>query len=49
MNEPHEEPPRPPSAPLDNEEAGCVSGAVLLVAIAVTGIMLFLWLLRKFW
>jgi len=45
-----QEPPRPPLQPgLDGEEAGCVSGMVLLVALAVTVIMLFIWMLRKAW
>jgi hypothetical protein len=48
MNETHEEPPRPPLEPLDSEESGCVSGMVLMVALAVTVVMLFIWVLRKF-
>jgi hypothetical protein len=47
MDAEDQEPPRPPIAPVDSEEAGCVSGMVLLVAIAVTVVMLFIWVLRK--
>jgi hypothetical protein len=49
MEKGDQEPPRPPIAPVDSEEAGCVSGMVLLVAIAVTVVLLFIWLLRKVW
>ena len=48
MDAEEQEPPRPPIAPLDSEEAGCVSGMVLLVAIAVTVVMLFIWVWRRF-
>jgi hypothetical protein len=34
--------------PLDSEESGCVAGMVLLVAIGVTVLMLFIWMLQKF-
>jgi hypothetical protein len=44
-----QQPPRPPIAPVDSEEAGCVSGVVLLVAIALTVVMLFIWVWRKVW
>ena len=49
MDREHQEPPRPPLEPVDCEEAGCVSGVVLLVAVAVTVVMLFIWVLRKVW
>jgi hypothetical protein len=48
MNDAHDDPPRPPLEPLDGEERGCVAGMVLLVAIGVTVVMLFIWMLRKF-
>jgi hypothetical protein len=47
MDSQDQDPPRPPIAPVDGEETGCVSGVVLLVAIAVTVVMLFIWVLRK--
>jgi hypothetical protein len=49
MEQNEREPPRPPIAPVDDEEAGCVSGVVLLVFTAVTVVMLFIWVLRKVW
>ncbi|MEX2138665.1 MAG: hypothetical protein WD894_05350 [Pirellulales bacterium] len=49
MNTEDQEPPRPPIAPVDSEEAGCVSGIVLMVFTVVTVVMLFIWLLRKVW
>ena len=49
MDSEHQEPPRPPIAPVDSEEAGCVSGVLLLVFTAVTVVMLFIWVLRKAW
>ena len=49
MDDDQQEPPRPPIAPVDNEEAGCVSGVLLLVFMAVTVVMLFIWVLRKAW
>ena len=50
MDDDDQEPPRPPLQPgLDGEEAGCVSGMVLVVAVGLTVIMLFIWLLRKAW
>jgi hypothetical protein len=49
VDDDEQEPPRPPLQPgLDGEEAGCVSGMVLVVALGVTVVMLFIWLLRKF-
>jgi hypothetical protein len=42
------EPPRPPLEPLDNEETGCVSGMVLIVAVLCFFAMVVLWFVRKF-
>ncbi len=44
-----DDPPRPPLEPVDHEEAGCVSGMIVLVALLVTAAMLFIWFMRKVW
>jgi hypothetical protein len=48
MENEHEEPPRPPSGPIDNEETGCVSGMVLIVAVLCFFALVVLWFVRKF-